>query len=84
MFRLIVSTCVAAAIATAVALPVRLSGQTVDAKLTTILRDLAHSVAQDAAPVASVRAGSAAQDGGGGAILMTSSVSAFWGEPGLG
>ena len=57
MFRLIVSTCVAAAVAAVCVLPVRLSGQTVDSKLTTILRDLAHSVAQDGTPTASVRAG---------------------------
>jgi hypothetical protein len=58
MLRLIVSTCVAAAVAAVCVLPVRLRGQTVDSKLTTLLRDLAHSIAQDATPTAAVRAGS--------------------------
>src|SRR5205814_712679 len=57
MSRLIVSTCVAAAVA-ALLVPARLTGQSVDSKLTTILREVARGVAQDPAPVASQRTGS--------------------------
>jgi len=57
MFRLIVSTLVAAGVAAALVVPVRLAGQSPESKLTTLLQDLARGVPQDPTPYATLRTG---------------------------